>query len=555
MNTTYKLIFSSVALSLFCCYNGLDEMFAQNAKKDSTLNQSMTIERDFSPIVKDANKIDHMPAVQEFKVKKSPTRYADWQPSEARSREIGKMPAGQVIAVEDRYNNGFIDFSAGNYLNANLDAGIYYNNLALEADGFISNGSYDLPYKDIRLDDNSNPITNQWDNKVFNGNVKASYDKIFSNESRIHMYAGASVHNNTMLNYYHYSAAKRQENLEYLYGINTNGYYLKDELASEKKNDETKKQKFNNFNAGISYDISGFLADLSFIHSSVALADLSENTIKFKTGYGWYYEEGWQFKALLNLGYTSTKENYFTVMPELEYSKFGEDSFSRFYLNVKGGIRRPDLYELMTVVPYAIPASSFETEKQLFDATIGYEDNNNGEFKWGIYAAADMTMDRIEAVMTSSTEDTFAPTYARLTRKDALNIKGGMYFDYEHSRFFGMKGGIDIETNPRYNNSVLDFNVHILSNPFHSLFFDFGLDGKIKRDMDFEYSDFGNDQIYTTEIDLGNIFDLGFKVEYKLKENLSIYAFGKNLLNQEVQFMPGIPMQKINIHAGFNWKF
>ena len=73
------------------------------AQKDSTLQQSMVVERDFSPIVRDANKIDQQPQQEEIKFKKSATRYADWLAPTATSTEIGRMPA--IILKTDSFNS------------------------------------------------------------------------------------------------------------------------------------------------------------------------------------------------------------------------------------------------------------------------------------------------------------------------------------------------------------------------------------------------------------------------------------------------------------------
>ena len=102
MNNIYNILLVS-SLSL-----GSVSAFAQ---KDTTLQQSMVVERDFSPIVRDANKIVQQPKQEEIAIKKSATRYADWLAPTATSSEVGVMPAGQVIAT-DNPESGFIKFSA-----------------------------------------------------------------------------------------------------------------------------------------------------------------------------------------------------------------------------------------------------------------------------------------------------------------------------------------------------------------------------------------------------------------------------------------------------------
>lgn len=540
--------------------------FAQN---DTTLRQSMTVERDFSPIIRDANKIDQQPKREEIKVKKSATRYSDWLAPSAGNTLIDPMKAGQVVAEDNPYKMGFVEFSAGNYINADLKAGITYEEFSAELNGFLTKGNLDLPYQSLTTpylssdydiqDAEVIPTLVKWKSRLLNGDIKLGYDHTFNNSSRVRAYVGASGRNYNMLDAYHVPAELSTNNIE-------------DPLYIINGNNKQTKQKVGKLFANTVFDIADASFQLGFTHSGASLQNSSENVMNLSGKYGWYFENDWQAVAGLNVGMHFAEKNYFTIMPEVEYSKFSSDALFRYYINAKAGISRPDLYEVMTMMPFAINTWDYSTEKNIFDITAGYENNEDGSFKYGLYIGASMTLDRLDAVMTSGFSEEDEPfleapvfaeldknlTFARLTRSDAFALKVGGYIDYEYNRFLNVKGGLDLNTNPRFGDSMINFESHILSNPISNLNFDLGLNCGFVRKMEFEgyYSKAESEKyLFNDNIDLGNILDLSFRADYAIKNNLRVFLYGKNLLNRDYQVFTCVPAQKINLHAGFNLLF
>lgn len=546
MNNIYRF-FCIGAVSLFSV--------AAFAQKDTTIHQSMTVERDFSPIIRDANKIDQQPKMIEPKITKSPTRYADWFAGEVRSKQIGRMPAGQVFVQDDLYKNGYVQFSAGNYVNADLDAGINYKDFTLGLNGFMTKGDLDLPYPEI-TNVNGESKFNSWASKLMQGDIKLGYNHLFEGGSRIRAHIGAGGRKYNMLNAIYSALPIEDYELNQVGGSEIN-------IA----------QKVGRIYADATYDLNDLSVTLGYTHSGLKNPDMSENAIALKGEYGWYNEDVWQLKTILDLGFQMSEKNYFTIRPELQYSRFQEGQMNRFYANFAGGLRRPDLFDQMWVMPLALPMMDYSPEKQIFDLTLGYENNDKGYFKWGFYAQAGYTLDRLGTVMSSllTTDDYLSSglekeiegiTFARLTRSDELEFKAGAYFDYEFSKMFGAKGGVSLNTNPRYGESVANVDLHLLSSPINKLFLDLSFNGGFGRKMDFEYKGLSDSvdlslpkPALVNDLDLGNILDLGFRADYKLMDNFGVFLFGKNLLNREYQLWGGVPAQKINIHAGFNWRF
>ena len=514
------------------------------AQKDTTLQQSMVVERDFSPIVRDANKIDQQPKQEEIEIKKSATRYADWLAPTATSSEVGVMPAGQVIAT-DNPESGFIKFSAGNYINADLSAGVSYKDFFAELNGFATQGDLDLPYAvyspSMTSTENGQLSSGTWENRMMNGDVKLGIDHIFLNSSRVRAYICASGRNYNMMNLKLLPAAMVDPDF-----INGNDFLY--DISSLNEDD---KQKAGRLGAGVIYDINAFSIDLQYLRDAEKLFDCSENTVKLGGKYGWYDDDKKNFTIALNLGMQFGEENNFTCMPEIEYSRFGSTSLSRFYVNAKAGVSRYELFDLLSVMPMASNLWDYSQEATLFDVTLGYENNDNGSFHYGAYIGAALIGDRLDAEMSD--------TFAQLVQDDEFEFTAGAYMDYEYSKYFKTKAGVKFSSNPRFGGEKLNVGLHFLSNPSSKLSLDLGFDGGIDRKMAYctNYVESADDQLkrYETDVDLGNILDLNFRADYQLMDNLNIFINGKNLLNNEYQLWAGVPAQKINIHAGFKWRF
>lgn len=314
---------------------------------------------------------------------------------------------------------------------------------------------------------------------------------------------------------------------------------------------EDDKQKAGRLGAGVIYDINAFSIDLQYLRDAEKLFDCSENTVKLGGKYGWYDDDKKNFTIALNLGMQFGEENNFTCMPEIEYSRFGSTSLSRFYVNAKAGVSRYELFDLLSVMPMASNLWDYSQEATLFDVTLGYENNDNGSFHYGAYIGAALIGDRLDAEMSD--------TFAQLIQDDEFEFKAGAYMDYEYSKYFKTKAGVKFSSNPRFGGEKLNVGLHFLSNPSSKLSLDLGFDGGIDRKMAYctNYVESADDQLkrYETDVDLGNILDLNFRADYQLMDNLNIFINGKNLLNNEYQLWAGVPAQKINIHAGFKWRF
>lgn len=103
-----------------CCWAA--GAFAQT--DDGSLNREMTIEKDFTPMVRDASKINLLPTVELPASRKTEANYSDWAVPAVPSPRLQLLPAA-VPAFDTPFyrKRGYADVALGNYWNASASAG------------------------------------------------------------------------------------------------------------------------------------------------------------------------------------------------------------------------------------------------------------------------------------------------------------------------------------------------------------------------------------------------------------------------------------------------
>ncbi len=98
-----------------------------------TLRREVIIEKDFTPIVRDASKINTLPEVEELTVTKQSISYSDWvAPTTLQSTGAWVPPAGFEASTKSNERKGYLDFAIGTHWNIIGNAG--YRILQTEKD-------------------------------------------------------------------------------------------------------------------------------------------------------------------------------------------------------------------------------------------------------------------------------------------------------------------------------------------------------------------------------------------------------------------------------------
>ncbi|MBN2766898.1 MAG: hypothetical protein JXR27_11040 [Paludibacteraceae bacterium] len=87
-----------------------------------TLDQNVTVEREFKPVIQDAGKISSVPQVMELNVQKSPAEYTDFNFPMAVGQNIHTLPAAELLHQRRRTPSGsFVRLGLGSELNNMLE--------------------------------------------------------------------------------------------------------------------------------------------------------------------------------------------------------------------------------------------------------------------------------------------------------------------------------------------------------------------------------------------------------------------------------------------------
>lgn len=478
--------------------------FAQQ-RADSTMQQSLTLEREFSPIVQKTNKIDRQPAPQPIQESHSQATYAEWEADAVRSSEIDVIPSGRITTPQLDPALGYVQASAGNYVNADVRAGIRKGDFSLDADGLYSVS----------------------DLNIMTGNVKATYSHTLGNEAQIET------------------------------DIKAGG------MISELDTPEARKHKGGTAGADVSYENDSFKALLGFDHQAVGSA--SQNSVNASLRYG-IYEKSQRWQAYFDLParftFADGSNNYLTVKPTLHLTLLPSGGqWRKFEASIASGTSRPGCYELMQQLPVAMFREKYGTAFDIADATISYEDNEQGHFRWGLSAQARLTNDALcitahpdlyTAFLDRGTIVTFLPD-------EDFFIAGEAHVDYEYSRYFGIKAKARYQHHSSLGAALgqplMVGSVHFVSAP-GKVRIDLGVDAGIDRKVPYNnYSDMIGIVGYGWTYNLGDIYDLNFRIDWQINRHFRAFAFGRNLLNRSTELLPLVEAQGINIHGGLRWDF
>lgn len=537
MNTFYNIY--NRAKVIFPLSFFLLPLLLNAQEADSTMNQSVRLARDYSPVVQQKNKIDRQPAQLEMKQSKSDASYIDWKVDAVKSSEIGVVPAGEVITKDNEEHDGYVELSAGNYWNTDLKAGYKIDDFRIDAKGFFTQSQLKLPFP-VFFAAQDSLANKKWHNRFLNGDILGTYSVTLDNDAQFEAHLGAAGSSVKTYNYQ-------------FYGLSTDTLQMVSDKAGT--------QHWGRILGDASYETDNFKIKLAYDFNKLTVADSLTTTIdslpgSWKTNalmlsgtYGIYDNDNWQASLDLDLGGVFGQKNYFIIHPTLHFSWIPNAlQWRRFYTDLGFGRRRESLYNVMNEIPIACMATEYKPSAESFNLTLGYEDNEQGYLRWGAAVKMAYIEDDLgtEALPADSTG--FDGLYVNLVQDDNFAFGVNAHVDYEYNKFFGAKASFELETSSSdYINTGtanMKFSLHALSNP-----------GKVKMDLGLDLGAMREMYYMGKTYDLGTTADLNFRLDWQCTNDLRVFAFARNILNQQYELWPGIPAQGFNIHAGFKWEF
>lgn len=589
MNTLYKTLFISIL--------GLNvtsaSVSAQTAAKDTTLNRQVSLEREYTPTIQDASKMNTLPALHEPPKKNYDIKFENSIPNiNIASYPIGDPGSGDIkTKIDYSKHRGYFSFGAGMF--SNLEGAAGYRVVDSENDRFdifATHNSIDGKIKYL----NPDPRLNEAKSKNMENLIKARYSHEFES---LTWHLDGSFFNNTF-NYYGnpYIFGSSNEDPLLHKGFMKNNQRVnvieaETGIASKEQSDAmyySANVKYNNFSTkygpNTNYDgISGSIFDALVNIAAPVQTDHKagvEGGIFFQTfsdkdflanldrdpfhnltifkAKPYYSIESGDFKLSLgvNINWASDIENKFVVAPAVKTSfQFNEKNL--FYLNIGGGINDNNVVEMNRVNRYINPESRVFISQTLYDAQIGIRSGAINGFEFDIFGGYKYTKDEHLFVPYNASawgnvsEMLYANIGAghfggvlktKLIPYTDLSLKALTHF-YNVSKYTLSESTLDKKEAWGLPSFTLDFNA------------DFSFIDNLTFSVNYIFEGGRKAYVNNASTNMDNVNELNIKGSYHILDWLSLYVKANNIMNQKYERYYGYTNQGLNLLGGINLKF
>lgn len=597
MKTPYIYLLSLITVGGF--FQNLQAQGAEEDKeKGNTLSRELTVEKEFVPMVRDASKINVLPAIEAPRIKKTNIRYSDWAMPVQPASQLTVLPAvGTDASYPFSTKKGYVDFGIGNYWNINGDAG--YHILDTEKDRLS-----------IWLQHNS-----------ANGNVhyidRGGKNKLKQNDNRVnlafrHDFSKLALfldlkYRYNQFNYYGHSALTPEESG--LFDEGTQADFNKDQAAQQLSiragvAANSKDEVYYNVSLGFDRYANklGFLYGMNGgaennVHASLEMA--SRMSAEYRIGLraqleSLFYEkmdmknyamvslnpyfniglDQFDLRLGLNADLTFNQGATLRMAPDVRMDwQFAESFF--FYLGGKGGKVLNTFGNLVDETIYFNPSMRPVDSYMPFDASLGFRSNYFNGFWFDFYTGYKMIKD--DALGMSYGFGTYDPVAGGmlLSRSavsyfsaDTKDFYAGLNLKYSYNKLLDL--GLRLQYNSWEGESVreivtgrpkveINFDGTIHFTPQFSLDVNYYLaaDRKCLSGVHLEGASANSTSILdgVAPGKLKNINALNLRANYQLTDFFNVYVKANNVLAQKYDFWYGMPSQRFSIMGGIGFKF
>lgn len=589
MNRLYKTLFiGSLGLSV-----ASTNISAQTAAKDTAFNRHVSLEREYTPTIQDASKINTLPALYEPAKKQYGIKFENSIPNtNISSHPVGDTGSGDIKTnIAFSKHRGYLLFGAGMYSNLEGAGGYRIVDSANDRfDLFATHNSTDGKIKYL----NPSQFMDKAQAKNMENLINAKYSHKFES---LTWYLNGSFFNNTF-NYYGnpfifgqatQSASVYEALMKNSQGVNV--IEAETGISSTKGSDAVSYSanvKYNNFTSkygadvasdGVSGSIFDALVDIAtpiqtdhkagveggiFFQSfnkadflTSLPSDPFHNLTIFKVR-PYYSIDGGDFKLSLgaNINWASDIENKFVVAPSIKTSwNFNEKSL--FYFNIGGGINDNNFVTMNRENRYINPASRVFISQTLYDAQIGVRSGIANGFEFDIFGGYKYTKDEHLFVpyYTASWGNVSEMLYAnlgtghiggslktKLIPYTDLSLKATSYF-YNVGKYTLTNQAPDKKEAWGLPSFTFDFNA------------DFSVVDNLTLSVNYIFEGGRKAYVENASKGMNSINELNIKGTYSILNWLSFFVRANNVMNQKYERQYGYTNQGINALGGISLKF
>lgn len=586
MNTIYKtaLLASIVGIGSIPL-----KSIAQTAVADSILNPHINVERQYTPIIKDATKINTIPERHEVEADQYPIIFENAVPLlKNLPHSVADLGAGDIQTdINFNKHRGYLTLGAGTRLNLEGNAG--YRIVETSKDQLDLFGTHNSTSGNVDFLD-PNPLFKKTKAKNIENFVKAKYSHQFATLS---WYLSASFLNNGF-NYYGNPywnpsvQAPITENIDdkQLVNIITAETGVKSNENSDIEYALDIKYDHFSYKYGPSINFDGPKANI--VNGSLLLAKTiaTNQKIGIKAGgvaqsvgdIKFPVDETTNFHSLLimkanpyyqidggdvslsigaNINYALDINDKFLISPTLNASWLFNDK-SNLYLNVDGGINDNSLVSVFRENKYVDTNTRIDISQTLYDAQIGLKTGSVDGLEFGVHGGYKYTKDEhlFNPSSNNSWANVSAPIYANIGTGNIgaiiktylipytdISVEANGYF-YNLSRYTSLNSVIPTEKKA-WGLPTLKFDANI----------DFTFIPNMVLSVNYNLEAGRKSYIAQKVVDMKNINELNVRAIYNFTNNIAVYGRVTNILNQKYEKYYGYTIEGTNVLGGVSLKF
>ncbi|WP_455673001.1 TonB-dependent receptor [Phocaeicola sp.] len=540
-------------------FAGILPFSAVYAQQDSTLNRTVVVENEYNPTVMDASKINVLPKVEEPAVVKKGIEYATaLRPVVAWSYEEMSPIVREWTA--ENVTRGYLRGGYGNYGNVDFKAGYVWDMTKkdrLQVGALLDGWNGTL--KDL--------TDNDWKSRFYSSAFNIGYRHSFS---KLDLSVGGGV-NSQVFNYmpspvssvaeendkqhhtlgnFRVGLASTDEMLPLQFTVETGFEYFKQKYPTYITGNETAMTEKLVHTVG---DVWGRLNEVQRVGIKFEMDNLfySGSRIDNYTSLclNPYYaidEDNWRLRLGAHVDWlTGGEDSGIDVAPDVKAEFIFSDSYV-LYLHAQGGRQVNDFCRLNGISPYWAPSSLAATYVPV-DATVGFKASPISGLWVNLFGGYQIRDNELFSSLSYGRQ--FA--YTGFLQDKAKIGYGGAEVKYGYKDYFDASlKGTYYSWKIDGNNDGISQDVVMAMKPEMEL--NFRTDVKVFEGLKIN---FGYDYVKRKGEGVDPVSNLYVGADYEFLKNLSIFANVNNLLNKQYYYEGGYPAEKLNLLAGFSFRF
>lgn len=572
------------------------------------LNRELTLEKEYNPSLRDANKINHLPELATPAVPKTTVQFADYAlPYAVSPYLIPFSPSPLFTELSKTNKRGYLNLGVSTLLDIDADLGYQILN---------TNKDYLSIYLSNRYSNQDVKFTEESRDGVTEGLMKlhdiwggVNYKHYFNslsfnlggqyNHSSFNYYGipdfsyyGENLHPDQKADFLNlYTGIQAHEGAELFYRLNLNyttfkyKHTIPDIQDGHRENrfivDGTLQKQFNStWQIGVSLAFKNYAYSISDYYFSYPVTPWTEmpeerepgllyNTPEEFSHLGYYKDysllsfnpylraEGtnWNLRLGITPALRFRDGSKFYISPDIHFS-FTPTQVFQLYIDAAGGVNDNSLYNSFHENRYASPRYRIRDSWSPVDATVGFKLSPVPGLMFDLFGGYKVLKDEHFYVpyyyqsTNTKQNSTFTPMHY-----DADIFKLGAHIQYKYKDVFnlGLRGTY-------YNWSMDDDNNDGLAawgKPSFVLEGNAGYNvAAIPLSFALTYRlESGRKHYPGTEYNLKNINDLSLRGNYAFNDSFSVFVSANNLLFQKYDLWQGYPAQSFNLMGGISLKF